>query len=463
MKYIRKRNNYLLKESNELNSVKTNRGSTSVIVDLCVCMLLINPNFLDNLLDKGIRGRYENNSSVFLNDLKNLLFGRNRLKVGKYEGDLCVEDPDSNRINSYFNECSNDFSIEEDWNKLIGARNLARNIQDKLFFDQKLSEEMIEAVYWLGPNKTDEHTEDLVIEIGGKIQYSININKKINLSKSQSFNTVLETLFDNTDGLYSDEMLVQWDKLTREWCRIIYNFSKPNIKAHIKKYIDPERFESLTYYGYFDVKHMNPDVAILGENIPELGKNILEFSDLMTNIWKNKETCLDKIEEATKDWNEKKAFIMNSKIIEYYISNQFKNLSLEKPVKNGNFTNADGKIKMKLAKLIMDIIGSEEKDIYYFTSTGNMFYKIPERQFFRDNYDSIKIEYDIHTELTPNDEEDANDSNFKLNFILDDEKIISIDMYTKFSGGEMSGRLSTKYKINFVSDFNYQIYKKLST
>jgi hypothetical protein len=271
-------------------------------------MLLINPNFMDNLLDKGLKGRYTNNSSVFITDLKNLLFGKNRLKVGKFlEDNICIEDTQMDRVNSLFNEYSNDFDIEEDWNKLVSARNLARNIQDKIFLEEKLTEDSIKYVYWLGPNKTDEHTEDIVIETIDDKQYSVNINKKINLTKTQSFNTILNTLFGKVDSLYSEDvMLPKWDKLTREWVKLIYNNAKPNIKSHIKKFIDPERIESLTYFGYFDIKHSDKRFENLGELIPELNKNILELSDLLGEIWKQREICLENLDVITKEWDEKK-------------------------------------------------------------------------------------------------------------------------------------------------------------
>ena len=94
MRYIKLRNYKKINESKV-------RGTSSVISDLCVCMLLINPNFLDKLLDVGIRGRYENNSSVFLTDLKNLLLVKNRLKLGTFlEDGSCVEDTEISKINS---------------------------------------------------------------------------------------------------------------------------------------------------------------------------------------------------------------------------------------------------------------------------------------------------------------------------------------------------------------------------
>jgi hypothetical protein len=42
----------------------------SLITEICVSMLLINNDFLSNILDKGIRGRYNENSQVFITDLK---------------------------------------------------------------------------------------------------------------------------------------------------------------------------------------------------------------------------------------------------------------------------------------------------------------------------------------------------------------------------------------------------------
>ena len=257
-------------------------------------------------------------------------------------------------------------------------------------------------------------------------------------------------------------MLPKWDKLVREWVKLVYTNSKPNIKAQIKKFIDPERIESLTYFGYFDIKHSNPNVAILGEFIPELNENILNFSDLMSEIWKQKEKCLDNLSEVDNEWNEKKIFILNSRIIEYYITSEFKKITQDKAAADENgFIKSTDKVKMRIAKLILDTIGSQEKDVYYFTTSGDTFYRIPERDFFRKNYDDLTILYDCHTELTPSKEdEELNNSNFKIKLMLDENQLLLIDLETKFSGGEMSGRFSSKYKIEFAADFNYQIHHK---
>jgi hypothetical protein len=43
-------------------------GSKSIVRDICVSMLLINNSFLDALLDKGIKGRYQENSNQNIED-----------------------------------------------------------------------------------------------------------------------------------------------------------------------------------------------------------------------------------------------------------------------------------------------------------------------------------------------------------------------------------------------------------
>jgi len=43
---------------------------------------------------------------------------------------------------------------------------------------------------------------------------------------------------------------------------------------------------------------------------------------------------------------------------------------------------------------------------------------------------------------------------------MDSKELIDMRVYVKFSGGEMSGKLSAKYKFELSTDFNYQISKK---
>src|ERR1022692_3728855 len=78
-------------------------SNKNIVFEICVSMILLNNEFLDPLLDKGQSARYQENSHVFLTDLKNMLLAKNRLKLGKFiEGDKCVEDEEVSKINGLF-------------------------------------------------------------------------------------------------------------------------------------------------------------------------------------------------------------------------------------------------------------------------------------------------------------------------------------------------------------------------
>ena len=116
-----------LKEAKE---EKSYYKSTNLIQELCVGMLLINNEFLDNILDKGLKARYSENSEVFLTDLKNLLLAKNRLDLGQWNGSEFITDDEVSKINGLFE--SVEFNIAVDWDVLVSSRITARNIQDKL-------------------------------------------------------------------------------------------------------------------------------------------------------------------------------------------------------------------------------------------------------------------------------------------------------------------------------------------
>jgi len=142
MKWLR--NYKLFKESKN-----ENYSSKNLIHEICVSMVLLNNEFLDSILDRGLKARYSEDSSIFLTDLKNLIIAKNRLSLGLFDGDNCKEDSDIGKVNSIFD--SVEFSIEKDWDKLSNARTTARNIMDKLLPNEKLVSEEIEKIYWLGP------------------------------------------------------------------------------------------------------------------------------------------------------------------------------------------------------------------------------------------------------------------------------------------------------------------------
>ena len=186
MKWVK--NYKLFKESKQdsIYSVK------NLVHEICVSMVLINNEFLDNILDRGLKARYSEDSSVFITDLKNLLLAKNRLNIGRFEGGKCVVDDEISKISGLFE--STEFSIEKDWDKLSNARTTARNVIDKLLSDDKLTSEMIRNIYWLGPNKDKEHQEDIVIELTTGKQYSLFLNKSLTTQKTASFNTFADDL-----------------------------------------------------------------------------------------------------------------------------------------------------------------------------------------------------------------------------------------------------------------------------
>ena len=150
-------------------------SSKNLISEICISMVLLNNEFLDNILDRGLKARYSENSQIFITDLKNLLIAKNRLQLGKFIDDKCVTDDEISKINGIFEELQ--FNIEKDWNLLVNARITARNIIDKLLPDQKIESDDISKVYWIGPNKQGDYQEDIVLELSDGSQFSFYLNK----------------------------------------------------------------------------------------------------------------------------------------------------------------------------------------------------------------------------------------------------------------------------------------------
>ena len=456
MKWLR--NYKLYKESKEEKSIYS---SKNIVQEICISMLLLNPEFLDNILDRGQKARYSEDSTVFLTDLKNLLLAKNRLTLGKFVDNKCAEDDEISKINSYFNEI--DFLIDKDWNKLSDSRTTARNIMDKILGDEKLTQERIRKIYWIGPNKDKDFNEDIVIETTEGKQFSIFLNKNLSTQKTSSFNTFGDNLIGtNMEKLYSEEYMPRWNKLVQTWVSIIYENANKPIQRHIEKFIDPRRIETMGYFEYFDIKHQDPKYKHLGEFFREFDKNLLKFSDLCDEIWKNKENCFMDFERVKKDWYEAKIVILNSKILENLITNSLK-LEFSDDVKKleNGLKKADGTVKMKLFKTIVEKMGSLERTLYFFSNNGNNFNVVPARDFFRKYYNDIELNFDYHVKFHYNeDDEESNDFKINLNLRLDDDNLIDMIIFIKFTGGELSSKLSAKYKFELVDNFNYKIAQK---
>lgn len=435
-------------------------SNKNLITEICVSMVLLNNEFLDNILDRGLKARYSENSQIFLTDLKNLLLAKNRLELGKLEDGKFVSDNEVAKINGLFDDVK--FDIEKDWNDLVNARNIARNIIDKLLVDQKVESDDIKKIYWIGPNKNDDAQEDIVLEMADDKQYSFYLNKNLSSSKSSSFNVFAEDLIGtNIERVFSEEYMPRWNKLTQEWITTIYENSNKTCQSYIERFIDPKRIDTIQYFEYFDIRHQDPKFKYLGEFFKEFNKNILKFSDLLNEIWKNKESCFINYESVVKNWSETKIVILNSKILENLFTSSLKTNFPEDVEKlEDGFKKAGGTVKMKLFKTLVDKMGCLERPTYFLSNNGNIFTHIPSREFFREFYDELNLKFDYHVNFEVSDEEDLNDFNIKIQLDLEEQKLLDMSIIVKFSGGEMSGKLSAKYKFDLAPDFNYIISKK---
>jgi len=276
-------------------------SNKNLVKELTISMLLLNEGFLDRILDMGLKARYTENSRVFVNDLKNLLLKKNRLKLGKFVEGRCQEDPDLGKINSLFEGVG--FSMEEEFNLLVKCRSIARNITDKILAPEKLEPAMIKSVFWLGPNKTPDFPEDIVIELEDSKQLSLLLDKSFSQKKSSSFQKFTDELIpQQTSDLFSPDYMSGWDKLVRNMMRILFKWATSDTKALLSKFISEDRIDDLTFFKYFNINHPDKRFQFLGEHILQFDKNVKKLSELVNLIWKNKDKCLTDSQKACDDW-----------------------------------------------------------------------------------------------------------------------------------------------------------------
>ena len=434
----------------------------NLVGEICTAMVLLNNEFLDNILDRGLKARYSENSEIFITDLKNLLLAKNRLNLGKFNGDTCVADDEISKANMVFDTI--EFDIEKDWDKLSAARTTARNIIDKLLPDNKLDSEEIKNIFWIGPNKDSDHQEDIVVELKDGKQFSFYLNKNLATQKTASFSLFADDLIGaDIDRLYKEDYLPKWDKLTQEWIRLIYENSNKNIQQHIEKFIDAKRIDTIGYFEYFDIRHKDPKFKHLGEFIQEFDKNILKFSDLLSEIWKSKDNCFMDTQRVVKEWMEIKIVILNSKILENLLTSSLKSNHADDIEKvEGDWKLAGGTVKMKLFKTLVEKMGCLERPVYFLGKSGDVFNMAPSREFFREHYDNLNIKFDYHVNFEVNEDEEMNDFLIRIKLELDDSTLVDMQVIVKFASSEMSGKLSAKYKFDIADNFNYLISKKQS-
>jgi hypothetical protein len=168
-------------------------------------------------------------------------------------------------------------------------------------------------------------------------------------------------------------------------------------------------------------------------------------------------------ERVSKEWYESKIIILNSKIFENLITSSLKDMSGDDITMGDNgFKIANGRVKMKFFKAIVNKLGCTERNTYYINSKGDNFTMLPMRDFFRKYYDDILLQFDYHVKFVVSEDEDMNDFTIKLNLDLKGEKLLDLKIIMKYASGEMSGKLSAKYKFNLSDRFNYQIAKLMT-
>ena len=239
-----------------------------------------------------------------------------------------------------------------------------------------------------------------------------------------------------------------------------YENSNKITQGHIEKFIDPKRIDSIGYFEYFDIRHRDPRYKYLGEFIEIYNKNILKFSDLMNNIWKEKDSFVD-FNKVFSEWVEIKNVILNSRILENLLTSSLKkNNSGEISKLENGMKNASGKVKMKFMKTIVNKLNCLERNTFFISKNSDEFYQIPSRGFFRKNYDQIDINFDYHVRFD-RDPLIENSDKFIIKVKLITSKIdfLDLDIIIGFSGGEFSNKLSAKYKFNMPIDFNYRVSK----
>jgi hypothetical protein len=434
---------------------------THLVHELCTAMILLNNTFLDNILDRGLRARYQDNTDIFLNDLKYLLTGNNRLHLGKFINNRCEEDKDYGNVNKLFEKLT--FTIDDDWHILVDARNAARNIIDKLMPGDKLREEMISAIYWIGPNKTEEFEEDIVVELKDGRQFSFFLNKNVTLYKTAAFNKFADELIGNDfENMFGPNYIAKWNQLTKRWIEIIYNNANKNIQFQIEKFIDASKISSIHYFLYFDIQHRDPRFKNLGEYIKELDGNFLDFSDLMAAIWKNRDICFADPDKVFNEWMEEKVLVLNSRILEHLLTESLTKRAVGDIERlNDGMKLAKGRVKMKLVKTIVTKLGCRNRNMFYLGNNGNIFTMVPTVKFFREGYEYFDVKFDYHVELTVKKEERKND--FQINIIieLEGKQLMECEVGVNFGRKEMSGHLSARYKFGMESNFNEIIQDKM--
>jgi hypothetical protein len=324
---------------------------------------------------------------------------------------------------------------------------------------------MISCIYWLGPNKTEEHQEDIVLELKDGRQFSFYFNKNVTLYKTASYNKFADQMIgDEYEKMYGPSYIGKWNHLVKRWIEIIYTNVNTNYQKHIEKFLDYSKLDLVHYFLYYNIKHSDPRFKNLGEYIRELNDNFLYLSELLASIWKNRDVCFADPEKVYNEWMEEKTITLNSKILEHLLTEGLTKNSTQDIELDGEYIIAKGDVKMKIVKTIVEKLGCKERNIFFLGYGGNVFTMVPTRKFWREGYDHFNVKFKYHVEVNKeiNSEERKNDFQIDLIIEMDDQILIKCEVGVGFGRrGEMTDRLSARYKFSMQEDFNQRIYNKM--
>jgi hypothetical protein len=161
-----------------------------------------------------------------------------------------------------------------------------------------------------------------------------------------------------------------------------------------------------------------------------------------------------------KEWFDVKRVVLYSKILENLLTSSLKTQFPEDIVKvDGNMKSAGGNVKMKIFKLLIDKMNCLERPVYYLSDGGNEFIMIPSRDFFRQNYEDLTLDFDYHVKFES--ELDSQSLPFSMTFVImkGEAEIVKMMISVDFASNEMSGKLNAKYKFILPDNFNYLVSK----
>jgi hypothetical protein len=421
------------------------------VKQLCVAMCLLNPSFLDPILDEGKTKRYRENASMLVEDLKNILSKNNRLRVGAFNPqDVAVEAENKSVV---LVDLSNvKFSLKENYGDLVEARNIARAIADKLNPSEKLNPDMIKFIYWVSPFKNSENKEDVVIELLDSTQFGICIDTKLS-NRSTSFQKMCET-FLNIDqiDIYSGKFTPKWDAICKKWVELIYGACTAEGKNIIHDFIKEEEFNTISYFSFFRIGQKDDKYAKLGKRYEVFDENIPFLYQALTKIYENGEVFFLNDDEVYSQWNEIKRTDIYSHILEHYLTTKLidKHKDSIDKVETG-VKEAKDNLKVNIFNLLVQRMGVGKRNMFYVAKSGAVFNMVPNRQFFVDNYDDFKVYFDYHVFL--NDSNLNDPFEFNIWFRFKEFNLITVVMSTDFSKGCLMPKLNTKIEFEMSDNF----------